>query len=245
MKQFTYVFAVFISLYFWGCAPKATKNEETAYVPSFHFTPASSAAAGSADVTFALVNASYSENKPWTSVWPFTDFSKNMSLDFQQLLSARGFTVRGPFGSYDEMTFPDKKGSDLVLQPTLEVSLDIIEPKYKEHINILGSNTYSLVGQAAIGGRITLSLMESLSKERMWFKSIDVPREVVSWEGEKEYNAPPNGADLSDPGIIKPLGPKLERLYAKIMQNAWSYLDPEEMKLIKKQAEEIKKKKIY
>ncbi|MBI3365991.1 MAG: hypothetical protein HY033_13940 [Ignavibacteriae bacterium] len=246
MKQLACnVLVVLVAIYFVSCAPKATTNEDKSYVPSFHYTPTSNAVAASAEVTFAVVNASYSENQPWTSMWPFTDFSKNMGLDFQQILSSRGFTVKGPFGAYDEMTFPDKKGSDLVLQPTLDVRLDITDTKYKENVKILGSNTYTLVGQAAIGGRVTLSLMESLSKERMWFKSIDIPREMISWEGEKEYSAPPSQADLSDPGIVKPLGPKLEAIYTKVMEAAWKYLDPEEMKLVKKQAEEIKKKKVY
>ncbi|MBI1805662.1 MAG: hypothetical protein HYR76_01270 [Ignavibacteria bacterium] len=244
MKHFFYVTTLCLTVGFIGCAPKATKSEQ-AYVPSFHFTPTANAPVASAEVTFAVVNASYSENQPWTTVWPFTDFSKNMGLDFQQILSARGFTVKGPFGSYDELTFPDKKGSDLVLQPTLDVRLDIVNPEARKHVGILGPDSYTLNGQAAIGGRITLALTESLSKERMWFKSIDIPREVVSWEGEKEYPAPPNGVDPNDAGITKVLGPKLEAIYTKVMQAAWNYLDPEEMKLVKKQAEEIKKKKVY
>jgi len=245
MKHFSYFVVFSLTICLLGCATKATREEEKAYVPSFHFTPASSAPAASAEVTFAVVNASYSENQPWTTIWPFSDFSKNMALDFQQILSARGFTVKGPFGSYDELTFPDKKGSDLVLQLTLEVRLDIINPVARKHIGIWSPDSYSINGQAAIGGRVTLSLMESLSKERMWFKSIEIPREVVSFEGEKEYPAPPSGIDLSDPGIAKSLGPKLEALYTKVMQASWNYLDPGEMQLVKKQADEIKKKKVY
>jgi hypothetical protein len=234
-----------------GCAIQtATKKEEPAYVPpSFSFTPPSTAPAGSADVTFAIVNASYSENQPWTGEWPFTDVSKNMSLDFQQIVSARGFSVRGPFASYDEMTFPDKKGSDLVLQPTLEIRLDIRNVRYNEIrpplLSLQTRSTYSLRGNAVISGRVTLSLMESLSKERMWFKSVELAQTAIPIEGEKAYWTPPGGVDLSDPGIAKPLGKTMEALYAKVMQAAWNYLDPGEMRLVKKQAEEVKKKKVY
>jgi len=170
-----------------------------------------------------------------------------MSLDFQQMLSSRGFTTRGPFGSYEELTYPDKKGSDLVLEPTLELTFDLVSHKPLEHVVLLGTNYYTMNGEVAIAGRVTLSILESLSKERMWFKSIDIPREVITFTGEDQYQAPSSRPDPSDPGIIKsPATSKaLESIYAKIMQTAWTYLDPEEMRLIKKQAEEIKKKKIY
>jgi hypothetical protein len=236
-----------------GCAMQtAVKKEEPPYVPpSFSFTPPSTAPAGSADVTIAIVNASYSENQPWADQWPFTDVSKNMSLDFQQIVTARGFPVRGPFGSYDEMTFPDKKGADLVLQPTLEIRLEMHDLTYRQIppplLSLQTRPTYSMQGKAAISGRVTLSIMESLSKERMWFKTVELPNTVIPWEGEKRYASPLSKHDLdfSDPGIAKPLGKTMEGFYAKVMQAAWNYLDPDEMKLVKKQAEEIKKKKVY
>jgi hypothetical protein len=234
-----------------GCVPpQAQKAQGNPYVPpSFDFTPPSNAAPGSAEVTFAIVNAAYSENQPWTGVWPFNDVSRNMALDFQEIVSARGFSVRGPFASYDEITFPDKKGSDLVLQPALEIRLDIRNISYVKQspvfVGLRLRDRFSMKGEAVIGGRVTLSLMESLSKERMWFKSIELPQRVISWEGEKQYYEAQSGADLSDPSISRPLGETMKEFYAKVMQASWNYLDPEEMKLVKKQSEEIRKKKVY
>ena len=37
----------------------------------------------------------------------------------------------------------------------------------------------------------------------------------------------------------------MEEFYKKVMQAAWNYLDPEEMTIVRKQTEEIKKKKVY
>lgn len=239
---FTAIFAIFL---IHGCTPKAATKEEAAYTPTFDYSPPTSATPASANVTFALVNATYSENQPWANQWPFTDFSKNMALDFQELLAARGFTVKGPFGSYDELAFPDKKGSDLVLQPALEVRFEVVNPKSKKHVGLLGPDTYSLQGDASVGGRVTLSMMESLSKERMWFKSIELPRNTVRWEGSKRYEAQPAGVDFSDPAISNSVGKVMETYYRTVMEAAWKYLDPEEMKLVKKQADEIKAKKVY
>lgn len=234
-----------------GCVPPQTqKAEADPYVPpTFDFTPLSNAAPGSAEVTFAIVNSAYSEDQPWTRVWPFNDVSRNMALDFQEIVSARGFSVRGPFGSYDEITFPDKKGSDLVLQPTLEIRLDVRNISYVKRSPVLVGlrlrDRWSMKGEAVIGGRVTLSLMESLSRERMWFKSIELPQQVIPWEGQKQYYEAQQGADLSDPAISRPLGETMKDFYAKVMQASWKYLDPEEMKLVKKQSEEIRKKKVY
>lgn len=72
-----------------------------------------------------------------------------------------------------------------------------------------------------------------------------MPRTVVDWEGEKRYTGPLRAVDLSDPGITKPLAKPMEEFYKKVMQAAWNYLDPEEMTIVRKQTEEIKKKKVY
>lgn len=228
-----------------GCAPRSTTKEEGAAPPTFSWTPPTTATAASAGVTFAIVGAAYSENQPWAGQWPFTDFSKNMALDFQQLVAARGFTVKGPFASYDEMAYPDKKGSDLVLQPTLDVQIGATNVRSTTNIKILGTNTYSLEGDATVSGRVTLFLKESLSKEQMWVKSIQLPPSTVHWEGSNEYQTPPTTADLSDPAITKLLGKTMETYYHTVMEAAWKYLDPEEMRGVKKQADEIKAKKVY
>ncbi len=233
-----------------GCRPPQTKREVKPYVPpNFDFTPPSNAPVGSADITLAIVNASYSEEKDWTRVWPFTDISRNMARDFVEIVNARGFTVRGPFVSYDEMIFPDKQGSDLVLQPWVEMTLEFRNVTVKEELPPLLSlqtrSKYSLKGEAVIGGRVTLSLLESLSKERMWSKSIEIPSGLIPWEAEKQYWVRPTQIDLSDNGVARPIGITMEALYAKIMRTAWDYLHPEELKMVKKQAQEIKKKKVY
>jgi hypothetical protein len=172
-----------------------------------------------------------------------------MARDFVEIVTARGFTVRGPFGSYDEMMFPDKQGSDLVLQPTVEITLEFRNLSYTTiHPDFFSTQInprYTMRGEAVVGGRITLSLLESLTKEKMWSKSIEIPLGLIPWEGEKQYLNPPTQVDLSDNGVARPIGTTMEALYYKVMRAAWDYLNPDEMRMVKKQAEEIKKKKVY
>lgn len=250
MKLSVILLAVLVGiLILQGCTPKTATKQEPAYVPIFKYSPPATATPASANVTFAIVNATYSENQPWTTQWPFTDFSKNMALDFQELISARGFTVRGPFRSYEEMAYPDKKGTDLVLQPTLDVKVD--ESKQTLGEEGLWDKKFYLEGDLIISGRVTFSLTESLSKERMWFKSVEIPMTTVPYKVYK-YNRNEVRPDLvirtldySDPGLSQPLGKTLERVYKQVMETAWKYLDPGEMAIVKKQADEIKAKKVY
>jgi hypothetical protein len=232
-----------------GCGKKSATKEEKSYASSFDFTPPSMAQAGSEEVTFVILSASYRlflrEKDHWRGIQQtekqlrlFTDLSKSIGIDLQEIVTARGFSERGLFNSYDEIPSTNKKDSDLVLQPTLEINLELLNTTYKEHINILGSNKYTLKGEIAVDGRVSLSLMEGLSGKSLWLKSVELPRTVSSWEGEKEYYNPPtlweidSLVDLSDPGITETLGKTMEAFYSEIMQAAWNYLDPKEVKAV-------------
>lgn len=218
-----------------GCAP--TKPAET-YVPNYDFAPPESAPVASADVSFAIVLPAYEVTdeweKYWTAQWPFDQITKNMALDFQELLPAKGFTTRGPYRSFDEMTFPDKKGTDLLLVPRLDMDLTFSTMKVTEEGMVI------VAGPATISGRVSLSVNESLTNERMWFKSIEIPAKQV----ELGHYGRRIGS-LTDHSFSEPLAKAFEEMYASVMSTAWAYLDAEEMAMVKSQAMEIKKKKTY
>ncbi len=224
-----------------GCA--TTKPVQQVYQPKFQYTPPAAAATGSAGVAFAIINARFSKDEEWTKQPPFVTFSRNLSADFQELLNARGYTVRGPFGSADEMTFPDKKGSDLALQPTLELSVATVSKGVEEKVSLLGSNTFVAHFDVTVDGRVTLAVTEPLSGERMWFKSVAVPATTVHYDAPlASKTAQGVNIDLSQ---SPELGRALDLAYANIMDAAWKYLDPGEMAVVKKQGDEIRQKKVY
>lgn len=234
-----------------GCAPTAPKREAAVPPPSFDFTPPATASPGTAEVTLALVNPAYSEADPARNAifryYPFADFQRNMGRDFEEMLVARGFSVAGPFLSRDEMTFPDKNGCDLVLTPSLDVSVDFPNIRAEQVIMMLGDNQYKIVGQASVTGRITLSMLESLSGEKMWSKSINIPSatQAVAFTGTKRYNSPPAGVDPTDTGLQQALAPALSQAYQAVMDATWKYIDPQEIQMVKKEAMIVKEKKRY
>lgn len=227
-----------------GCVTTKTAQKQS-YVPRFDYLPPSSQAADTNSVTFGLVAAHYADDQPWTGVWPFSQFSENMGLDFQEMLVARGYRVKGPFHTVDEMTYPDKKGCDLILTPTIHVSVQMSELRNEQVITIFGPDQYKMQGVAHLSGRVTLSLEESLTGERMWLKSIELPTSSVAWEGEKKYEYPPSAVDPTDSGIAQSLGPQMEQYYNEVLQTAWNHLDPEEMNAITQQTVELRAKKVY
>src|SRR3990172_3807104 len=77
-------------------------------VPDFDFSPSSPVAPGSAGIKIALIDPVYSGNFTYSSLSPFKEFRKSMGNDFEEILTARGYILKGPFEAYDLMTYSDK-----------------------------------------------------------------------------------------------------------------------------------------
>ena len=229
-----------------GCVPP-TKGAETAPTAvTFSYSPPSRATPNSAGIAFAMVNAQYAPNDQVGQIPVLVDFSRHLSSDLTQALSARGFTTRGPFASHDEMTFPDKQSTDLVLEPNLAVSLVVSSLTPHEKINLLGPNYLIYSGTVSVGGSVSLRVNESLSNERMWVKNIDIPATSVPWQAARKYSMqagpPPVGVLLDDPGFSGPVNKQLAVVYQQIMQTAWTYLDANEMTVVKQQSQEVRRR---
>lgn len=231
-----------------GCATTGPKvKKEAAPTPVFDWNPPETATTASAGVTFGIVGGSYAKEEDWIDVYPFNTFRDNMRGDFDELMTARGFTTTGPFLNADEMTYPDKKACDLILQPTLDVQLNVGQLSAEVHVPFLADNYYTLNGYATIGGRVTLSVVESLSGTRMWNKSVAIEQATFPWKGEVKYTTPPQGGwDLkNEPGMQRVIAPHLEKAYNAILTKAWNYLHPEEMGVVAQQAMEVKEKTTF
>jgi len=227
-----------------ACAPTTPKSKAPVRVPVYDFKPPETAAPGSANVTIAVINGRFAQSVPWATVYPFPQIATNLGSDFNEVLAARGINTRGPYRSYEEMTFPDKSGSDLILQPSLDFLVSI-QAQPEEIFMLIGDNQWKLKGSGTISGRLDLALSESLSNERMWYKSIDVSSTSFTWKGEKRYKMAPGTADWTDPGLANAVAAAMEPVYQQLMNSAWGYIVPEELAIVKKQAEVIKAKKVY
>lgn len=242
-----------------GCA--ATTPQVPRDAIGFDYSPPDQAEPLSTNLTFAVVGSSFDapvvgRRGGFASVPMFQRFSRNMADDFVEILTARGYSVRGPFRTYDEMTFPDKEGSNLVLTARIDFQEDTQDLSAKE--DVLGSiinmgsssaASYRVDGNVSIGGRITLIVSESLTNERMWAKSVEFSPITVALNSTRSYGPPlpPTLAQLlqNEPAFHNDIGKALQSQYGEIMNRIYTYLDPMEMAVVDRQADNLRVKKVY
>ena len=161
------VFALICSVVV-GCvtAPQPTIFRD---IIIFDYNPIEDATAGSSNVTFAVVGTQVAADIHIPENSLFADFADNMTKDFMEILTTRGFGVRGPFNTYDEMNFPDKKDSDLILTAEFGIGLDTSAVRFKYY-----SGEWHAEGPVAVKGYIYLVISESLTNEKMWSKKVPV-----------------------------------------------------------------------
>lgn len=233
---------------------------------TFSFVPPEACkGAGGTKVAFAIVAPLWTSSIPTLSTSDgsmplqalYDDFSKSMKNDFLAMTTCKGFSSRGPFNSYDEMVFPERIGSDLVLVPELNVKVAV--QSTSESVPLTVGNFFSalfgqsknsdiiLKGTATISGRVTLAIKESVTNTRMWTRNIEVAQEQIEFIGERRYafgtpQSTLNQYALGDNGLARVLAPKLQAIYGRVLLASWNNLDTREMELVKKQSLEPRAK---
>ena len=265
------IFAVMFLSVFVGCASKGAVPPRETIV--FDYTPKNESAAGSAEVTFAVVGIQL--GKPaqqagmqlpsQTPIPLFVDFANTMTKDFMEVLGSRGFGVRGPFKTYNNMIHPDKEGSDLILTAEVVFTIDTSGTQLKDTFNVVNPNLYSIAGPVIVNYDVRLVASESLTNEAMWTKTINI--EPFRIQLNSYYHYSPEGlAELSikhgkvfqgyggvpievilekENKFHADLGHALEEQYKQILGKIYTYLDPREMAIVKNQAMELRERKVY
>ena len=99
-----------------------------------------------------------------------------------------------------------------------------------------------------VGCEVELEAYEGLTGELMWSKSLPIPSFTVT----------PTAIKREDPGVItwqqlmetdnsfySDIGRVFESQYDEILNKIYIYLDPREMAIVKNQAMELRKRKVY
>jgi hypothetical protein len=143
-------------------------------------------------------------------VYGLTDeLRTSLSRDIQQLLVAKGFTVAGEFPTLGQMTFPQKDKTLMVLVPTITLSLvrqagppQLIYWRsgvnsegqvsdaptsfplkiYTKNQVFMGGLKYVERGDYVISGNVDLKLLEPLSGQTLWVKSVPINQLTQDWD---------------------------------------------------------------
>ena len=236
---------------------KGESQEAVNYVANFNYTPDFQGAPGSAGVTLAVANLTYrtdDEKLLWFACSQFTNLGKSIKDDLPELFIAKGFSVRGPFDSLDLIPYSDKKVIDLWLVPVMGLSVTLKDKKAEVESIWAAPPVYILSGNAEVSGKINLELREVVTHELMWSKSIPFTNTFyycLRIPGYKQIRQKTLGGSWVDITpfdyalIMNDVAKEVEQQYPNLMATIAKLIDPEEMKMIKKQAQELKSKKGY
>lgn len=240
---------IIIPLFFACSTTKQTTTAVQRIPAAFDYSPPFREKAGASNITIALVKPTFIGENPEYYVPPFNEMASSMANDFQELLTAKGFTIRGPFGSRDEMVYNDKLNSNFAL----EVSIDL-NPQYNRHYNssvnwgVLISKSasafISMTGEVTFGGNLVIKAKSAQYGELIWTKNIALARSTFTYVGSQKWQTVPSMADelKQDNVVYNTLSRELEKFYLLAMNLAWQQIDPQEMKSIADEAKKADKK---
>lgn len=227
-----------------------------AYEPDYSYNPVANEAGRG--ISIAIVSAGWGDVSLKNAAVAYSDFGMappaDMAAEFAEdeetvafrdaisrglteYLTGSSITLSGPFLSVDEMTFPEKKQADLVLTVTINTTVRIPKPSIEKS----SSGTYLDIdasGPCVGGGSVDFVLWEPLSMQKMWAKSAKIDNVEVDCTvtSVSEYNQI----------IAKDAGPKVRELqFQSVMKSVERYFDPEEIALVKSQAQELRDRKVY
>ena len=93
-------------------------------VPNYEYAPPTQSSVGSTDLKILLLEPRFNEKFKYADYRTFNDFSKFMAGDINESLTAKGYTVRGPFENYEGALYTDKIESDLMLNVQIDFDLN-------------------------------------------------------------------------------------------------------------------------
>ncbi len=168
-------------------------------------------------------------------------FLASLEVELESVLIAKGIKITGPYDELDVMTFSQKKNVDLILTPQVVLNVD---EQYR--VNRESRDWVEREGTIILSGAIYFTLLEPLSQEKLWIKKVKFPSHNAFIETDLlitngELNPLHPCKDNSDAVFVD----ILNKIYPEIMEKFWSYLDPDELNMLKQESKTIRKRKVY
>lgn len=244
LSKFIYFF-VFVTTIFFHVYPvqaqkrnKGVANVER-YNPKFSYIPQKRDSVASTGLTIALLTPTFIDPEINKAGSPWKDFANSMVNDLEELLTSKGFKVRGPFASIDEMVFNDKQNSNFIVQVAIDLNIKN-DRKYKTGMNLLGSTLSYKVdkGDISMIGSVVLTAVSCFSGEKLWKKNLDVAEQNATYSGTVKWNGYPDFITefKQDVALFNPVCKGLEEIYKNAFNILNKQFDKNEMLNISKEA---------
>jgi hypothetical protein len=192
-------------------------------------------------------------------------FFASMQNDFEVALTSSGFRTLGSFADKGDMTYPEREQSDLALQATIMFDVqdetESSESPTRRVNNFQRTNGEegddrvldyyqtavspgSVMGQFTAGAFIQLQLLEPLSWEKMWAKTIRI-KKPISAHYSYRYNLLEGREIIGEDGRPEVFSQILTALYAQVFSDFQKYFDPKEVSAIAKKGKELRERKRF
>lgn len=225
------------------------KVTPTKYNPRFSYTPEQRSQITEKSLTVAIIDPVFSDGNDNVLVEPYRSFVNNMADDFEEVLNANGFKIKGPYKTRDEMVYGDKLNSDFAIEIEVIVETDQVDFGKRSLSlgeSLLYEDAYRLGGKFYQKGRIILTATDPIDGEKFWKKTVDLDRTLVTTDGVLKFTGDPNQLSsemmLRDVGIYNPVAKALESYYADAMTGLSRHVDPREMTQISNQIKAKRKR---
>lgn len=251
MKSISRIVTFLTVSVFIGCTPaKQSASTGVQRMPAkFDYSPTARMQPGSAGLTIAMIKPRFVDKNgipPQYLTPPFNDMATSMGNDFEELLSAKGFTMRGPFGSRDEMVYNDKINSSFALEINIDLNKTQYDIKYKYSpgIGTLVPPVYKMSGDVILGGDLVITASAPQYGEKIWKKNITLQTLSFRYEGSAKWNNLPTITDelQKDNAVYNAFAQALEKYYQQAMDLAWQQIEVAEMKTVAEQAKKADKR---
>jgi len=138
-----------------------------------------------------------------------------MTAESEKILLSKGFTITEKFQSYNSMTFTQKRNTSALFYP--EIVIDIEEKAQREHITApFYFPKDKLKGRLEINAKVNIIMLEPLSGEKLWVKSIPVTgiNEVIEYDSYQYIGTELNG--IAVPEDLIPIAARIDALLTTI-----------------------------
>lgn len=247
MKMKQVFFSAGMSLLIIACtAPRQATTTNQRVPARFDFSPPSRGQSGAANLTIALVKARFVDSKPEFLAPPFQDMATSMANDFEELLTAKGFTIRGPFGTRDEMVYNDKLNSNFALDVNIDLNVEQSNRKYRYDpgLGVLIDPSYKMSGEVIIKGSLVLTAMSPQYGEKIWKKSIPLNPASITYTGTIKWNGIPTLEEelKKDNEVYNLFAREMEKMYNQALDLSWRQIEAIEMKSVAEQSKKADNK---
>jgi hypothetical protein len=232
----------------------------------------------SESITIAVVNPEYRVEESALKLEAYRPVGKGLSasmgVDIDKVLISKGMTTKGPYPDLQEITYGDKKASDLTLAPQVFITVEVKPLAWTNDKGVTWQPGEPIFcgeydtdkgwfwkrNQIIVRGWFVFVLQEPLSSEKMWVKRIEL--EDYVGEGWEAYDGDPQSYYHADSGtwvkngytcstrILRDFKPDavadaFKKYYPVLMDKLLTYIDIEELKELKKKTAEIRELKRY